>query len=115
MYLTHLRLVNFRNHVRTEIELGPHLNCFVGQNAQGKSSILEAVEIAATGRSHRAARDTDLLHFGESWARVHAAARRQDRDVEVDILGVPGRPAGGGKEFGVKGGQFGGVIYLGMC
>ena len=103
MYLTHLRLVNFRNHVRTEIELGPHLNCFVGQNAQGKSSILEAVEIAATGRSHRAARDTDLLHFGESWARVHAAARRQDRDVEVDILWRTEMPAARAKEIRVNG------------
>lgn len=103
MHLTHLRLVNFRNHVRTEIELSPHLNCFVGQNAQGKSSILEAVEIAATGRSHRAARDTDLLHFGESWARVHAAARRQDRDVEVDILWRTEMPAVGAKEIRVNG------------
>ncbi|MBI2247059.1 MAG: DNA replication/repair protein RecF [Armatimonadetes bacterium] len=85
MHLTRLRLLNFRNHSRTTLDLGPRLNLFVGQNAQGKSSLLEAVEIAATGRSHRAARDVELLRFGESWARVHAAARRRDREVEVDV------------------------------
>lgn len=85
MFLTHLRLVNFRNHSHTDIDLGPHLNCFVGQNAQGKSSILEAVEVVATGRSHRAARDAELVRFGETWARIRAAARRHDRSVEVDI------------------------------
>jgi len=103
MYLSHLRLLNFRNHVRTEIELGPRLNCFVGHNAQGKSSILEAIEIAATGRSHRALRDTDLVHFGEAWARVRAAARRRDRDVEVDIVWRTEPPATGAKEIRVNG------------
>ncbi|HET6782103.1 MAG TPA: DNA replication/repair protein RecF [bacterium] len=103
MHLTHLRLINFRNHARTEIEPGPRLNCFVGQNAQGKSSILEAVEIAATGRSHRAVRDTDLLHFGEAWARVRAAVRRGDRDVEVDIVWRTETSTAGAKEFRVNG------------
>lgn len=85
MFLTHLRLLNFRNHARTEFTLGPHLNLVVGQNAQGKTSLLEAVEITATGRSRRAARDGELLRFGASWARVRAAGRRRDREVEVDV------------------------------
>jgi len=103
MHLTHLRLVNFRNHPRTEIELGHRLNCFVGQNAQGKSSILEGVEIVATGRSHRAAKDSDLVRFGESWARVRATARRHDRDVEVDVAWRTEWSAPGSKEIRVNG------------
>jgi len=53
MYLTQLRLVNLRNHRRTELQLAQGINVFVGANAQGKSTVLEAVELAATGRSPR--------------------------------------------------------------
>jgi DNA replication and repair protein RecF len=85
MLLTHLRLVNIRNHRRTDIDTAPGLNVFVGANAQGKSTILEAAELAATGRSRRAGHDAEVVMIGESWARVHAAARRANRDEEVDL------------------------------
>lgn len=85
MRITRLRVINFRNHRRTEIEPGPGLTVLVGANAQGKSSLLEAVELAATGRSHRAQRDAELITLGESWARVHAAAERADREVDIDV------------------------------
>jgi len=85
MYLTQLRLVNLRNHRRTELQLAQGINVFVGANAQGKSTVLEAVELAATGRSPRATRETELISWGESWARVHATSRRVERDEEVDL------------------------------
>src|SRR5947199_319820 len=85
MYLTQLRLVNLRNHRRTELQLAQGVNVFVGANAQGKSTVLEAVELAATGRSPRATRETELISWGESWARVHATSRRVERDEEVDL------------------------------
>src|SRR3989442_1842945 len=85
MYLTQLRLVNVRNHRRTELEPAPGVNIFVGANAQGKSTVLEAVELAATGRSRRAAQEAELITLGESWARVYARSRRADRDEDVDL------------------------------
>lgn len=85
MYLTQLRLVNVRNHRRTEMEPATGLNVFVGANAQGKSTVLEAVELAATGRSRRVRREAELITLGESWARVRASSRRADRDEEVDL------------------------------
>lgn len=85
MFLTQLRLVNLRNHRRTELEPARGVNVFAGANAQGKSTVLEAVELAATGRSQRATRETELVTWGEAWARVSAAGRRADRDVEIDL------------------------------
>lgn len=85
MQLTGLRLVNFRNHRRTELAPGSGLNIFVGTNAQGKSSLLEAVELAATGRSHRASREAELITLGETWARVHAMTSRVDRREDIDL------------------------------
>ncbi len=85
MYLTHLRVVNFRNHVRTDVALGPGMHIFVGANAQGKSNLLEAVGVAATGRSHRTVHDLELIRIGAAWARVRAVVCRKDRTVELDI------------------------------
>ena len=85
MYLTQLRLVNVRNHRRTELEPAPGVNIFVGANAQGKSTVLEAVELASTGRSHRAGQESELITLGESWARVYVRSRRTDRDENVDL------------------------------
>lgn len=85
MYLTHLRLVNFRNHRRTDLTLGPGLQVFLGANAQGKSNLLEAVGVVATGRSHRTIREMELIRFGEGWARIRVATVRADRTTEVDV------------------------------
>jgi len=85
MQLTGLRLINFRNHRRTELVPSPGLNVVFGANAQGKSSLLEAVELASTGRSRRAARETELITLGEAWAHVHAETGRADRREQVDL------------------------------
>jgi len=85
MYLKRLRIVNFRNHIRTEVALGPGLHVFVGANAQGKSNLLEAVGVAATGRSHRTAHDLELIRIGAGWAHVRATVCRKERMVELDV------------------------------
>lgn len=86
MWLTRLRLVNFRNHRRTELVPAPGLTVFVGANAQGKSTLLEAVQVAASGRSFRTQHDADLICFGQEFARTVVAGRRGERDVEVDVV-----------------------------
>ncbi|HVH30051.1 MAG TPA: AAA family ATPase [bacterium] len=86
MQLTLLRLLNFRNHRRTEIAPGPGLNVIVGSNAQGKTSLLEAVELAATGRSSRALREAEMVTFAEDWARVHATTQRMERREDIDLV-----------------------------
>lgn len=86
MQLTRLRLVNFRNHRRTEFVPGPDLTVLIGSNAQGKSTLLEAVQVAASGRSFRTQHDADLICFGQDFARVVVAGRRGERDVEVDVV-----------------------------
>lgn len=86
MQLTLLRLLNFRNHRRTEIAPGPGLNVIVGSNAQGKTSLLEAVELAATGRSSRALREAEMVTFAEDWARVHVTTRRVERREDIDLV-----------------------------
>jgi DNA replication and repair protein RecF len=77
MYLKTLHLRQFRNYHDQKVELNAAKTILVGNNAQGKSNLLEAVELLATLRSHRMARDRDLVQDGETFAQIHATLERQ--------------------------------------
>lgn len=77
-----LDLHNFRNYGSLTLEPGAGLNIFVGENAQGKSNLLESLYVLATTKSMRASRDTELIRFGENTARV---AARVERVKEIDL------------------------------
>ena len=66
MYVQHLELNQFRNYPSLSLDLSPGDNIFVGQNAQGKTNILEAVYLMSCARSHRTGRDQELVRRGES-------------------------------------------------
>ena len=68
--LARLRLYNFRNYQELELELGPGLNLFVGENAQGKTNLLEAVATLLLTRSPRAGTASELLRWGTDEAAI---------------------------------------------
>lgn len=101
MRLTHLSLLNFRNYARLELELPPGASIFYGENAQGKTNLLEAVYLLATTRSPRAGADAELVRQsttadGLSAARVvgRALRGRTELQVEVAVLARDGADAG---------------------
>ncbi|MCB9485237.1 MAG: DNA replication and repair protein RecF [Thermoflexaceae bacterium] len=61
MHIFELRLSNYRNYAQTTVRLDRGLNLFVGENAQGKSNLLEAIYLLSTLRSSRASTDADLV------------------------------------------------------
>ncbi|MBD2772183.1 DNA replication/repair protein RecF [Iningainema tapete] len=77
MYLQTLHLRQFRNYKEQQVEFTAPKTILVGDNAQGKSNLLEAVELLATLRSHRMARDRDLICEGEELAQIRATLQRQ--------------------------------------
>ncbi|MBW4626014.1 MAG: DNA replication/repair protein RecF [Brasilonema octagenarum HA4186-MV1] len=77
MYLKTLHLRQFRNYKQQQVEFSAPKTILVGNNAQGKSNLLEAVELLATLRSHRMARDRDLIQDGETIAMLVGTLERQ--------------------------------------
>ncbi|MBC1239307.1 DNA replication/repair protein RecF [Nostoc sp. 2RC] len=77
MYLKTLQLRQFRNYQDQKVDFSAAKTILVGNNAQGKSNLLEAVELLATLRSHRMARDRDLVKEGETIAQINAHLERQ--------------------------------------
>ena len=63
MWLKQLSIQHFRNYQELEVEFHPGLNIFLGQNAQGKTNILESIYFLALTRSHRTRNDLSLIHI----------------------------------------------------
>ena len=70
MHCNRITVTNFRNIAGAEVEFGEGVNVLWGENAQGKTNLLEAISYAALGRSFRAMRDEEMIRFGEEVAEV---------------------------------------------
>ncbi|MCL2586752.1 MAG: DNA replication/repair protein RecF [Firmicutes bacterium] len=86
MHIKSLSVQNFRNHNDTTVELSPGVNVFVGQNAQGKTNLLEAIFLSCVGRGWRSPRDRDMINFDANDARVKAVAVKSYGEVEVEMI-----------------------------
>ncbi len=85
MYISSLSLSNFRNYSAEKIEFSPYTNVIYGDNAQGKTNILEAVYIFSQGRSHRAKSDKELIKFGEDFAKLQLEFHDSERDYKAAL------------------------------
>ena len=80
MELRKLGLRNFRNYEEIALDFDPGVNLIVGQNAQGKTNLLEAVAYLGSGRSFRALRQNELLRFGAEFAELEGTVFSQERE-----------------------------------
>ncbi len=86
MHIMSLSLENFRNYKKEYIEFSPGTNIVIGDNAQGKTNILEAVYMFSCGRSHRAKQDAELIRFAEESARMELEFFTADREFKAQML-----------------------------
>jgi len=88
MYLAHLALNDFRNYRHLDLPLGPGLFLFSGENAQGKTNLLEAVAMLATSNSFRAGADREVVNWyaQDHLARAAAVVKRLEDDVKIEIV-----------------------------
>lgn len=84
MYVTTLHLRHYRNYQDLSVSFSPSLNVVYGDNGQGKTNLLESLYFLATGKSHRTARDADLLSHGTN--ELLARARIARPAGELDVL-----------------------------
>ena len=92
MYLTTLHLHNFRNYFEQLVKFDQQKTILLGNNAQGKSNILEAVELLATLKSHRTNCDRDLIFEGKKMGQILGNVERTYGKSDLSIiLRSPGR------------------------
>ena len=111
MYIESVQLKNFRNYDSLELDLAQGTNIFYGNNAQGKTNILEALYLCGTTKSHKGSKDKDMIRFGEDESHIRMMVKRDELSYKIDmhlrknkakgvaINGLPIRKAG--ELFGV--------------
>ncbi len=85
MYLRHLHLRQFRNYRDQEVKFDAAKTILVGDNAQGKSNLLESVELLSTLKSHRAIRDRDLILDGKPAGQIQGSLERQLGNIDLTL------------------------------
>lgn len=87
MKITNLSLTNFRNYKKQTINLSPSTNIFIGNNAQGKTNILEAIYTIALARSYKA-KDKDMILTSADFYKISALIDFYNRDEELMMIGA---------------------------
>lgn len=85
MWINNIKLINFRNYNKKEIKLHESINVFFGENAQGKTNIIESIFLCSIGKSFRTNKEKELTKFNEEKALVEINFEKSDRKGNIKI------------------------------
>lgn len=94
MIVKSLELSNFRNYENLSLEFSPSTNILYGDNAQGKTNILEAVFLCATTKSHKGSKDREIIKLQSEEAHIRMRINRDDVDHRLDMHLKKNKPKG---------------------
>ena len=85
MIIKSIELKNFRNYGQLNLSLDEGTNILFGDNAQGKTNILEAAYVSGTTKSHKGSKDKEMIRFGEQEAHLRTIVLKQQKEYQIDI------------------------------
>ncbi len=85
MVIKSMNLQNYRNYKTLSLTFDPNTNIFYGDNAQGKTNILEAVYVSGTTKSHRSSKDRELICFSKEEAHIRTLVEKKGIEHKIDM------------------------------
>lgn len=85
MIIETVELDNYRNYENLHISLDPKTNILYGNNAQGKTNILEAIYVCSTTKSHRSSKDREMIRFGKEESHIKMMVKKKDIPYRIDM------------------------------
>ncbi|HZK22813.1 MAG TPA: DNA replication/repair protein RecF [Atopostipes sp.] len=86
MYLEGIELKNYRNYETVKLSFSPSINVLIGENAQGKTNLVESIYFLAMSRSHRSPRDRELIRWDSDFAKVNGQLIKKSHSVPLEIV-----------------------------
>ncbi len=86
MYIKNIELKDFRNYRYLDTSFSEKVNIFIGNNAQGKTNLLEGIYLNAMAKSFKASKDKELIRFGEDFCKIKTTAFFDDEDHTTEIV-----------------------------
>ena len=85
MYIKQVQLDNFRNYKEFHLEFDKRLNIILGENAQGKTNLIESIYYSSVGKSFRTSKDKELINFNASICRIVTDFVKDNEDCKIEI------------------------------
>jgi DNA replication and repair protein RecF len=86
LYIENIVLTNYRSYKKTEVAFENKVNVILGENAQGKTNLMEAIYVLAIAKSHRTSNDKDLIRWDEEYAKIEGRVIRRKGPVPLQLV-----------------------------
>lgn len=86
MHIKQLNLKNYRNYEQTDITFDGNMNVIIGENAQGKTNLMESMYVLSFSRSYRTPRERELIMWGKDFAKIEGNIVRKNRNMPLEII-----------------------------
>src|SRR5690625_2202011 len=86
MFIKELQLKNFRNYEELNITFDRHMNVIIGENAQGKTNLLEAIYLLAFTKSYRTNNERELIRWETDFAKINAMVHKRAQKVPLELI-----------------------------
>lgn len=86
MHIENIKLKNYRNYEDLEISFENKVNVILGENAQGKTNVMESIFVLAMAKSHRTSNDKDLIRWDEEYAKIEGRVRKRNTSIPLELV-----------------------------
>lgn len=86
MFIESLKVKNYRNYEELDINFENKVNVILGENAQGKTNIMESIYVLAMAKSHRTSNDKDLIRWDEEYAKIEGRIHKKNTSVPLELI-----------------------------
>jgi DNA replication and repair protein RecF len=86
MFIEQLALTNYRNYTSLDLSFSPQINVLIGENAQGKTNVMEAIYVLSMAKSHRTSNDRDLIRWDEEYGKIEGSVQRKYGRLPLELV-----------------------------
>jgi DNA replication and repair protein RecF len=86
MHIKHLSIKNFRNYNQLSVPFENKVNVIIGENAQGKTNLMEAIYVLAMAKSHRTSNDKELIHWDKDYAKIEGWVEKKTNTIPLELI-----------------------------
>ncbi|MCM3398064.1 MULTISPECIES: DNA replication/repair protein RecF [Oceanobacillus] len=86
MHIEQLQLTNYRNYEKLDISFDDKVNVIIGENAQGKTNLMEAIYVMAFTKSHRTPREKELIGWDKEYAKIEGRITKRNHSIPLEII-----------------------------
>ncbi|MEO4055378.1 DNA replication/repair protein RecF [Solibacillus sp. CAU 1738] len=85
MNIERLHLTNYRNYESLMLDFSPKINVFIGENAQGKTNVMESIYVLAMAKSHRTSNDKELIRWGSDYGKIEGVVQKRYGSLPIEL------------------------------